>query len=193
MRLFIALPLLEETRLALEKVLEQLQRASSEVRWVRPENIHLTLRFLGETDASQVAALSRSIDQISAPRPAVDLRLDRLGGFPNLRKPRVFWIGTTDLQATGSLVDLAQQIEMAVRPLGFDAETKPFKPHLTLGRLKQAGNPERLVRIVQDPRLPELRAHLDRIALIQSTLTPRGSIYETLHEAPLAGGRRAAD
>jgi len=185
MRLFIALPLQAETRAALRQVLEELQKAAPSVRWVRADQVHLTLRFLGETDRSRVAALQKVIDEIAARGSVLELHLDQFGGFPNLQRPRVIWIGSTDRRAIEQLGNMARDLETALRKLGFAAETKAFKPHLTLGRLKHPANLGNLVEIVREGRLPELRASLTHIGLIQSTLTPQGAIHQTLHEAPL--------
>ena len=192
MRLFVALPLPGQTQAALGKVIRDLQPVSKAVRWVQPENTHLTLRFLGDTDESLLPALIQLIHQAARNQAALGLRLDRLGAFPNLHKPRVYWISTTDPNLIEQLGNLATRIELGVRELGFQAEDKRFKPHLTLGRVKQPVELAKLARTIQAYRVPSLLVPLTRIALIHSTLTPKGAIYRTLHESPLADEQSAS-
>ena len=183
MRLFVALPLPGPTRAALDKIIRDLKHASAAVRWVQPDNLHLTLRFLGDTEPLQVPELQQLIDRTTQKQSAVTLTLDRLGAFPNLRNPRVYWIGTADSDTTGHLSDLAQEIEFGVRDLGFQAEKKLFKPHLTLGRVKQPDNLDRLARTIATYRVPSIAVPLTRLVLFHSTLTPRGPVYKHLHES----------
>lgn len=184
-RLFIALPLPEQTRRALDKIIQDLKRGSAAVRWVRPDHIHLTLRFLGDTEPSQIPALAALIDSAAGAHPTMSLSLDRLGAFPNLRSPRVYWIGSADQQAVEGLQALAATIEQGVQERGFEPEKKLFKPHLTLGRVKQPDNRDRLGQLIETYRMPALRVPLTEIVLFQSTLTPQGPIYRRLHASPL--------
>ena len=193
MRLFIALPLPGPTRAALGKIMDDLQPTSNAVRWVKPENTHLTLRFLGDTNPSLLPALIHLINRAAKQQAALELKLDQLGAFPGFRKARVYWISTTDSTATEHLADLATQIGQGVRELGFQAEQKRFKPHLTLGRVKQPDNLAGLAQAMRAYRLPPLVVPLTRIALIHSTLTPRGANYQTLHESSLVGGQQSKE
>jgi 2'-5' RNA ligase len=185
MRLFIALPLPEDTHHALGRIIQELKRASAAVRWVHQDHIHLTLRFLGDTDQSLVPQLKQLIDTKAHAHAALTVTLDRLGAFPNLRNPRVYWISASDQVMVNQLQNLAAQIEQGVRELGFEPEKKLFKPHLTLGRVKQPDNLERLGQLIETYRLPSLRVPLSTVVLFHSTLTPQGPIYRRLHESPL--------
>ena len=189
MRLFIALPLPEQIQEALSKIIRDLRQASAAVRWVDPHNIHLTLRFLGDTDPSLLPELKQLIDRVAQQQASLTLGLNRLGAFPNLSKPRVYWISTADQAIIENLRNLAQRIELDICKLGFQAEGRPFKPHLTLGRLKQPHNVDRMAQAIKTYPIPTLRVQLSRIVLFQSTLTPKGAIYQSLHESPLGDER----
>ncbi len=185
LRLFIACELPDEVLNALGQVQNDLERAGTEqLRWVRPEGIHLTLKFLGNVEAALVddviAALSTWIQPFS-----LRLRPDRLGGFGG-RRLRVVWVGLDG--QTQELSELAKTVERALEPLGFPAERRPFAPHLTLARVRDrasAAERERLSDLLESYTmlsLPEFS--LSRAALIQSILGPGGATYRTISRFP---------
>ncbi|MCC7262659.1 MAG: RNA 2',3'-cyclic phosphodiesterase [Candidatus Latescibacteria bacterium] len=176
-RSFIALPLPGAVQSALGELARQLAAQSQGVKWVKPENIHLTLRFLGDTAPEKVPALSAGLDAFAV-QPPFFLRLGQIGAFPNLHKARVMWVG---LEEEGEqLHQLQQAVETLARSLGWEHETQDFKPHLTLGRVREGG------RVPQEvPTVPPLEFQADRIELIESRLKPAGPEYLTLHRAVL--------
>lgn len=173
-RAFIALPLPQEVQSALGEISRQLSSQSQGVKWVKPENIHLTLRFLGDTDPAKVADLSAGLDEIAAQRAAIALRLGQVGAFPNLRRARVLWVG---LEEEGEqLHKLRRAVEHLARSLGWEREAQQFKPHLTLGRVREGG------RVFPEvPEVPPLAFRADRLELIESRLKPAGPEYFSLH------------
>ena len=182
MRLFIALPLEASVRDYLGRVIQQLRGARASVKWVDPKNMHLTVRFLGETEEAVVPKLKQLMDQIAPKHPAVEAVIDRLGAFPNLRRPRVIWAGLSgELEP---LEKMARQIELAVRQLRFEPEKKG-SPHLTLGRIRDPRNMDTLASETERFRMEPTALRLDRIVLFKSTLTPQGPIYDRLHETLL--------
>lgn len=183
MRLFIATPLPGEIEDYLAEIIDDLRPEGRAVKWVKAANIHVTLRFLGETDESLLPQLKALIDQTAQGQPAVATAVAGVGAFPNLRRPRVFWVGLG--QGIEPLAEMAERIELAVRELGFEPETKRFKPHLTIGRVRRDGDARSLAQVVESYRLEPRRFSLNSIVLFQSTLTPQGPIYRRLHEAPL--------
>lgn len=189
MRLFIAVPLPTEIKTALGKMITDLKAQGGKVRWVAAQNLHLTVRFLGDTEEAKVDKLKRIIDDVAAKFPAVDTSIDRLGGFPNLNRPRVIWAGLEENEAVVTLGKLARQVELAVRQLRFKPESKGFKAHLTLGRVKDPRSLSGLSEYIQSYHFEPLPMHLDRLVLFKSTLTPNGSIYDRLHEAALSEER----
>ena len=204
-RSFIALPLPGEVQAALGQVATALAPGCQGIKWVKPENIHLTLRFLGDTNPGKVAALGAGLDQIAAQRAPFPLRLGELGAFPNqrstsrvasaaaqmqlqgnlgglpnLHRPRVLWVGLEE--QGGHLHQLQRAVEHLSHSLGWKRETQQFKPHLTLGRVREGGSvPQEM------PTVPPLEFQADHIELIESRLKPGGPQYLTLHQAVLSG------
>ncbi len=189
MRLFIALPLPEPIKDTLDRITNELKARGGKVRWVAAKNLHLTVRFLGETEVAKIPKLKKLIDETAAKFPAAETSIDRLGGFPNLNRPRVIWAGLAENEAVESLVKMARQIELAVRQLRFEADKKGFKPHLTLGRVKDPRDLGPLPDYLKSYRFEPMPLTLDQLVLFQSTLTPQGPIYERLHEAKLGEER----
>src|SRR5271170_6200758 len=127
MRIFIGIDLDPDVRARIERFLEGVQGFAPEARWVRPESLHITLKFIGEQSASQVEAISERLRQIES--NAFEIRSAGYGFFPTAKAPRVFWIG---IQAGPQLAELAATIDMATSELGIAREERPYSPHLTL-------------------------------------------------------------
>ena len=191
-RLFIAIPLPDEVRQALAAIQRQLQQAGPvPVRWVKPEQMHLTLQFLGNVPSTQVEALTVALSRSLAPCPQCRLKVVGVGAFPNVRRPRVIWAGIEGQNKR--LVDLQAAVVTATQPLGFEPEARPFKAHLTLGRIdKRAASRDYKVlgeRISQaQGEIGQVATFaVDQVALMHSQLKPSGPIYTTLHRVTLAG------
>ena len=137
LRTFIAIELDEELKADLQRVQDRLreQVAPRSVRWVRPEAIHLTLKFLGDTPAGEGGGSQGCACQAAAQVSPFRFTVGGLGCFPNTRRPRVVWVGLQE--PTGALARLRDAVEAQVAPLGFPTETRPFRPHLTLGRVQR--------------------------------------------------------
>lgn len=188
LRTFIALPLPAEWIALLEEVIDELDSAASGgVRWVRPSGIHLTLKFLGDTDSALtpriLGGLLESVGGASTPA----LSLSGLGSFPNRNNPRVIWAGVSgDMEA---LQNLQQRVETLAVGLGWDAERRPFRPHLTIGRVRDrisAAERKRLVAAISNCAVPRLASwRPDAVRLYKSELTPRGAIYTNLGEVEI--------
>lgn len=188
LRTFIALPLPHEWTQTLEYVIGDLQDATAGgVRWVRPSGIHLTLKFLGPTDAGLVPEIMAGLDESMRGAHSPQLALSRLGTFPNSRNPRVLWAGVAgDLDV---LETLHQRVETLMVGLGWAAERRPFRPHLTIGRVRdQVSSPDRrrIAAAIERCSIPRLAAwRPDAVRLYQSELTPRGAIYSNLGEVEI--------
>jgi len=181
MRLFIATPISRQVETELANIIHQLKSAAGNVKWVKPENIHLTIKFLGETDESVVEHLSEMIDKTSRETKILEFRISKLGGFPNLIRPRALWAGLDGDHA--ELERLAIKIDERVHKLGYERETRKFRPHLTLGRVKKPQALPQLAHFIESYKIEAMPFQIDRLTLFKSTLTPRGPIYERLHEA----------
>jgi len=151
------------------------------VRWVAPENIHLTLRFLGDTAETQIAALSQGLEAIAAGYQAFTLTLGKSGTFPSGRRAKVIWTGLTDER--GSLSELQQKVEALVLQQGWEPEERAFRPHLTLGRVRQ-GIRAPTENWLEHP--PPMEFEVQEIELVSSLLKPGGAEYRTLCRAVLS-------
>ena len=132
MRTFVAIDLPSEIRREIARLLGLLRPAASQVRWARPENLHVTLKFIGELPTETLPEATSRLASIHLPEP-FSLQVRGAGYFPNERAPRVIWLG---LESGPALSALASQVEEVLHPLGIPREKRPFAPHLTLGRLK---------------------------------------------------------
>ncbi len=191
-RTFIAIELGDATKQALGDLQARLkrERAARCVRWVEPENIHLTLKFLGNVDAAQMPALERAVAGAGAGFAPFTLMLRELGAFPTLRKPNVVWIGLQGEIETAAR--LADKIDVACVELGYARETRPFAPHLTLGRVKKdaRSDDQRWIgEVIGNTKMElELGVRVERVSVMKSELRPGGSVYARLYEARLKTG-----
>jgi 2'-5' RNA ligase len=184
-RSFIAIDFPEETRSALEDVQERLKQSGAGVRWVKPGSIHLTLKFLGNIQVAQVEDIARAVAREIQDQPPITLRPAGLGAFPSRRKPRVIWIGMEG--EVQRLNGIQARLENALEPLGFDREKRPFRPHLTIGRVKDRRRLQSLIDAMAELKIPEFDSFdVTEIILYKSDLRPTGAIYTKLHRVPLA-------
>jgi 2'-5' RNA ligase len=184
-RLFVALEIPAAVQENLADLLESLRAITKEPRWVRPANLHVTLKFLGEVADVKVEALRAALRGIHSAE-AVALEFRGLGFFPNEKQPRVFWAG---IEATPSLKPLAADIDAAMEKLGIPRERWEFSPHLTLARFERARLPEALRSAIAANAQREfgsLRA--GEFHLIHSKLKPSGAEYTTLESFRFAPG-----
>lgn len=184
MRLFVALLLEEEVREGIYRATSPLREAGLPVRWTDEANLHLTLKFLGESLPAPVAAIEDAIADAAAKTQPFELELRGMGAFPSLRNPRVLWLGA---EASPPLRCLKQDLEWALSPLGFVRETRAFQPHLTIGRARsdaRAGDFRKLEELIHKldyvARTPVTEVHL-----VRSHLQPGGAKYERIATLPL--------
>jgi 2'-5' RNA ligase len=184
-RSFIAIDFPEETRKALEDIQKELKRCGAGVRWVKPSSIHLTLKFLGNIHPAQVEDIALAVAQEIRDQHPITLRAAGLGAFPSRRKPRVIWIGMEG--EVQRLNGIQARVENALEPLGFVREKRGFRPHLTIGRVKDRRRLQPLVDAMAALDVPEFNSFdADEIILYKSDLRPTGAIYTKLHRMPLA-------
>jgi 2'-5' RNA ligase len=162
--------------------------ASLHVRWVRPETMHLTLKFIGEVAPTRIEAIEAQLAQAVHEKPGMTLSLLRAGSFSNRRAPRVIWAGIGSKPDT-ALRTLAESIETYLAAAGVPRERGGFTPHLTLARLPHELNDAlslRAAEIASTIPLPELPSfEVDGISLIESFLSPQGTRYERVAQWPL--------
>ena len=156
-----------------------LANSGADLKLVKPQNIHLTLRFLGDVSPAMVNAIYEEMKQVSFSPFTIELR--GLGAFPKLTYPRVVWAGIR--KGADELTDVFEQLEPRLRGLGFKPDTKGFSPHLTIARVRTGRNKAQLIKLVQELEDYEFGAvKAECLRLKKSDLTPRGPIYTTLRE-----------
>lgn len=189
LRAFIAIELPKNTLDAIEKQTARLRQTLGNdiIRWVPVQNLHLTLKFLGDTAASHVDFLKQLLIREAESHSQFNLQLGGLGSFPTSRRPRLLWIG---IHAPADLTSLQKSIEAGTSRLGYEQEERPFSPHLTIGRTRQSINPPELQKIRAALGTIQLGnigiARVDTVHLFRSDLQPGGSIYTKLFSAPLS-------
>lgn len=159
------------------------------VRWVRPEGIHLTLKFLGDVPLNTIDQISATLKRICIDHVPFKVRVSEFGCFPNFRRPRILWIGVQDLSTR--LSDLHGEIETGLSKLGFEREARHFHPHLTIGRVKRVRDHvefQRLATALEDVKIGDIgQLHVNDVSLIKSDLKPAGAVYSRLIAARLGG------
>ncbi len=195
LRLFVACELPQAARDALARVQEELRaQGAGRLRWVRPQGIHLTLKFLGGVPADKLGAIEEALAAAVDSPFTLNLRLDGVGSFGGRQRLRVVWIGLEG--DTEDLARLAALVEEALEPLGFPRERRPFSPHLTLARVPDHASVEERRRLAemlesfQPPSLPSLT--VSEVRLMQSFLEPTGARYQRLAAFPSQRSSRSS-
>ena len=181
MRLFIAIEIPEDIRARIASLLKEFRAISPHGKWVRPENLHLTLKFMGETDPAKLVEVQSALASICSAQP-ITIEFRGLGFFPNARRPRVFWLG---IQSSAALADTVAAIDRAVHKLGFPLEERPFTPHLTLARFTESSLAASLQSAITEKAAVSLGAFTaTEFHLIESKLKSSGAEYTTLQSFP---------
>jgi RNA 2',3'-cyclic 3'-phosphodiesterase len=162
---------------------KEIAKTGADVKLVEPGNIHITVKFLGDTDENHIDAIEQSMkESVRAIKP-FPITLKGTGVFPNQNYMKVLWIGITD---EGNIETIARAIDEKLEPLGFKKENRGFSPHLTVGRVKTARNKDQLIKVIENYKTVEFTIQkVQSITLKKSELTPKGPIYTTLKEVPL--------
>jgi len=182
-RTFVAIELPQDVIANLEELQADLRRRLQDmpIRWVKPQKIHLTLKFLGGVPADQIDAVAEALRAACEGVSPFEFELAGLGCFPNVRRPRVIWIGVAGDLAT--LRQLRDAVEEHIAPLGYPTERRAFQPHLTLGRVKRA-SPGEARQIGAEIAATELgtlvQVHVEEVSLMRSDLSPAGAKYTRL-------------
>jgi len=180
MRCFIAIDIGEDVKMALSALQGELKGCNADIRWVRPENIHLTLKFLGNVEEGMLDLIKASLGDICSRYSRFKLEARGMGLFPDRRRPRVLWV---DIGGDGSLKGLQHDIEEAMVAIGFKEEDRGFTPHLTIGRLRSRTG----FKMLYD----KMQSYMDKhfgvfdvrsIFLMESILRPSGAEYRRVAE-----------
>ncbi len=187
-RAFIAIEMPEALLDAFTKMRNTLRRSGDGIKWVQPDRIHLTLKFLGDISPQQQSDVEAGLLAALEGVPAFTLQSEGTGAFPSLKRARVYWVG---LHSAGQdqLRQLHQQIDLALATRGFPREARRFNPHLTIGRVRRNHGSSDAASAIRDYHFPTLKIPVTHIDLIKSALTPQGPIYTTLLSFPLSAAR----
>jgi len=184
MRTFIAIDLAPELKASLQDLVRRLKSKGGDVKWVGAHGLHLTLKFLGEIRAEEALTVEQVLREVAGRHASFPVELRGTGVFPpGAKNPRVLW---TDLEAGQALTNLQADLELALEKAGFPREERPFRPHLTLGRVKSPrGLRETLAELERHRETSIGRMMVTRATFFQSTLRPTGAEYSVLAEAEL--------
>lgn len=183
MRLFVAIAIPDTIRERYAGLIREFRAIAPQVKWVRPEHLHITLKFLGKTPPEKLDALRQVLADVRSPDPA-KLNFLGLGFFPNERRPRVLWAG---VEASANLKPLAAEVDRAAQRLGFPLDERPFTPHLTLARFDPPGIAPKLLAVIRAKSAENFGAlTATGFDLIESKLKPSGAEYTTVQTSRFA-------
>jgi RNA 2',3'-cyclic 3'-phosphodiesterase len=187
MRAFIAIELPKDVKVELAKLQDELKKSGADVKWVEPDNIHLTLKFLGEIDDKKLDGTYKAMEDAAKEKKLFRMRISSLGAFPKINFPRVIWVGVDKGDAQAK--EIAKQLEEKIQKIGIPKEDRPFSSHITIGRLRSGQNKDKLVeelnKLAGTYGKEALEFDVQKITLFKSTLTPKGPIYEAIKEVAL--------
>jgi len=178
MRTFIAVELTEELKNKIEEVQISLKKVNANVAWVKPGNVHATLKFLGEVPEDKIEKVFEGTNKALEGIKGFKLSLKDLGCFPNLRRPRVIWIGVE--KGKEELALMQKKLEQEMEKAGFPKEDREFSPHLTIGRVKSPKNIEQLTELIRNTNFQTEEIEIKEVVVMESQLHPAGAIYTPL-------------
>jgi len=178
-RTFVAVLLGDELKKRISEVQEQTKKLAPNVKWVAPENFHVTIKFLGSVGEEALAGVFSAVEEAAKPFEAFEMSVSGLGAFPNPKNARVVWVGIKD--GHDELARLASAVDVGLARLGFSKETRGFRSHITIGRVKTPGRLDRLARGIDEIDALDLgRQKVTDLAVMKSDLRPDGPIYTPL-------------
>lgn len=187
LRTFVAVEISEEVRQRAIALVEVLRASQADVRWVAPETMHLTLKFLGDVPAVETPAVCRAVAEGVAGCKPFALEMRGVGAFPNAHRPRTVWLGAG--AGSDALVELHKAVDRTLRALGYPREDRRFEPHLTIGRVRDGRlGLDVLAGLIGDLSAEPVGAwQVGEVVVFSSLLRPEGPLYTPLSRAPLAG------
>jgi len=178
-RSFVALDIPSQVKEEIDGIIGELRRLGGNVKWVKPQNLHITLKFLGEIEPETLENVYRVTEESAGETQVLSFSLSGAGLFPNPKRPRVFWIG---IKEVGELEGLSRRLDEGLEALGFQREKRGFSPHLTIGRARTPQGMERLVEGIRKMEYSSGRIEATSLLVMKSKLTPQGPIYSPLKE-----------
>jgi len=183
-RAFIAIELNKDIQDGLAKIQAELRSGRADVKWVKPQNMHLTLKFLGNIEIDLIVKIKNILEDLTINHKSFPSDLSEIGAFPKIKTPRVIWVGMQKGKDQVGLI--VEELETKLAEIGILKEERKFHPHLTLGRLRSPHNRSKLVELLEKNKaIPPLNFTVDKIILFKSTLTGQGPIYEPQSQVSL--------
>lgn len=183
-RTFIAVEIEERFRQELVRVQDKLRASGADVKWTEPQDIHLTLNFIGDIAPSKITSIREIMSGIAANIPAFPVDITELGAFPDILFPKIIWAGIT--RNADILARIANEFETGLDKFKTKKEDRKFAPHITLGRTRSSRGKDQLVAALEETNIPAgLTQMVNRLTLFQSQLTPQGPVYSVLGESAL--------
>jgi len=184
-RTFICIELPETVQALLAEFQKRLKGLGAEVSWVKPSNIHLTLKFLGDVSEQKLPLICAALEKAAHAIPVMEMQVRGAGCFPTARNPRVLWVGIQPIPSP--LRDLVELIEVGLSGNGYAREDRPFSPHLTFGRVKSLRNLQALMRKMQELDFGGEIVSVRTVTVMRSDLRPAGAVYSPIKVFPLLG------
>ncbi len=183
LRVFIAISLPAPIKRKVKEIQDILYSDKDMVKWVKPENTHITLKFLGSVEERKLGEIWRVVELSVSVRTTFPVKVEGVGCFPSTNRPRVVWLG---IKASEDLSDIHSMIEDGLQNLGFSREQRGFDPHITIGRIKHIGVRGRFMQRLYRLKAFEIgRFYIRGVTLFRSDLSPKGPIYTRLKETRL--------
>jgi len=185
-RTFVAVEISADLRKRVQRFLEELREGISGVTWVAPQNLHVTLKFLGDVEEARIDEVCRTVAEAVASCAPFDLQVRGVGAFPRIERPQTLWLGLA--AGREQLVELYRPVNRLLHQLGFPREERQFAPHLTIGRIRDrsAEGAQLAARLRQHADRDFGSCRIDEAAIFSSVLGRGGPTYEALGHAPLA-------
>jgi 2'-5' RNA ligase len=183
MRTFIAVDTPENIKRKMTDVQSELKQSEADFKWETSNKFHITIKFLGEVKETMIDDIIGIIQEISSNFPPFPLQYEKVGSFPNLKNPRVIWIGCRDISQ--NLSKIKHMLDGELKQFGFEAEERAFHPHITLGRVKSQRGIKNLIPIIENLTFKSEVVECRQILIMKSTLKPSGSEYSIMQSVIL--------
>lgn len=181
-RTFIAIEISDALRQKIAGVQEKLKKEKERVSWTKPGNIHVTLKFLGDVEENEINAIVEAVERAVGSFNSFILSVKNIGAFPNLRRPRVFWVGIENPPV--QLTQIFEKIEDELNQIGFPKETRKFSPHLTIGRVRSPIS-DGFIEKFKKETFEGGKVRVEEIVVMKSDLKPTGAVYTPLKKVKL--------
>ena len=187
-RTFIALEIKENIKELLAGIQQKIGSEIGGIKWVKPKNMHLTLKFLGPTPEDKIEEISAVLENAAKGLARFNVSVSGLGAFPSINNPKVIWVG---LKADDVLYKLQKDIDISLESLGFAREKRPFSPHLTIGRVRDNMAKKKLREVFEQVRAETGSSEAENITFYKSDLMPEGPVYKVLKSIQLSNSLQA--